>query len=148
MPRTIALPSEDTEIRNWTMSDEHKQALAEGRTQGRAIREYLDALNTYQPKRGRKRTPDSIKNRLEAIENALPTADTLSRLKMVQERMDLERSLDALNVGDELLDLQDKFIAVAAQYGARKGITYGAWRSLGVPVEVLREAGITRTNAR
>ena len=46
------------------MSDEHKAALAEGRTQGRAVRNYLDALEATKPKRGRKRTPDSVKKRL------------------------------------------------------------------------------------
>ena len=49
------------------MSDEHKAALAEGRNQGRAVRGYLEALEAHKPKRGRKRTPDSIKKRLERI---------------------------------------------------------------------------------
>ena len=42
-----------------TMSAEHKAALAEGREQGRAVREYLEALEAHKPRRGRKRTPDS-----------------------------------------------------------------------------------------
>ncbi|MDQ1502388.1 MAG: hypothetical protein QOD57_115, partial [Actinomycetota bacterium] len=37
------------------MSDEHKQALAEGRDQGRGVRLYLEALEKNRPKRGRKR---------------------------------------------------------------------------------------------
>ena len=49
------------------MSDEHKAALAEGRTQGRAVRVYLEALAANKPKRGRKRTPDSVKRRLATI---------------------------------------------------------------------------------
>ena len=46
------------------MSDEHKAALAEGRNQGRAVRRYLEALDAHKPKRGRKRTPDSMQKRL------------------------------------------------------------------------------------
>ena len=42
------------------MSNEHKQALAEGREQGRGVRLYLEALEKNRPKRGRKRTSDSI----------------------------------------------------------------------------------------
>jgi hypothetical protein len=42
------------------MSDEHKEALARGRHEGRVVREYLEALRATKPKRGRKRTPESI----------------------------------------------------------------------------------------
>ena len=38
------------------MTDEHKAALAQGRSEGRAVRDYLDALRANKPKRGRKRT--------------------------------------------------------------------------------------------
>ena len=47
----------------------HKAALAQGERKGRAVREYLDALRANKPKRGRKRTPDSIKKRLAAIDD-------------------------------------------------------------------------------
>ena len=50
------------------MSDSHKAALAEGREQGRAVRRYLEALEAHKPKRGRKRTPDSVQKRLAAID--------------------------------------------------------------------------------
>src|SRR5680860_433016 len=53
------------------MSTEHKAALAEGRANGRAVREYLEALEATKPKRGRKRTPESVKKRLDAIGIAL-----------------------------------------------------------------------------
>jgi hypothetical protein len=42
------------------MSDEHKAALAEGRNQGRAVRRYLEALDAHKPRRGRKRTTESM----------------------------------------------------------------------------------------
>ena len=69
------------------MTDDHKAALAVGRTEGRAVRRYLDALEANKPKRGRKRTPDSIQRRLKAIDAELADTDRLNELKLVQERM-------------------------------------------------------------
>src|SRR5207302_8031201 len=75
------------------MSASHKAALAEGREQGRAVRKYLEALEAHKPKRGRKRTQESVQKRLKAIEEKLATADPLTRLHLVQERMDLSNEL-------------------------------------------------------
>jgi len=72
------------------MSDEHKAALAEGREQGRIVRRYLEALESHRPRRGRKRTPESITKRLASVDEELASADALSRLHLVQERLDLE----------------------------------------------------------
>ena len=80
------------------MTDQHKAALAEGRSQGRAVRNYLEALEATKPKRGRKRTPDSIKKRLEAIDAAMADADKLTELKLRQERVNLARELEAGSV--------------------------------------------------
>jgi hypothetical protein len=128
------------------MSDEHKTALAEGRDQGRAVRRYLEALEANKPRRSRRRSPESITKRLEAIETDLPTANPLKRLHLIQERLDLQAALEATEVGIDLADLEAQFVAVAASYGERKGITYSAWRELGVPAPVLAQAGITRTS--
>jgi len=38
--------------------------------------------------------------------------------------------------------LEAEFIAVAAAYGAQRGICYETWREAGVPAVVLRKAGI------
>jgi uncharacterized protein YicC (UPF0701 family) len=126
------------------MSDEHKAALAEGRSQGRAVRNYLEALEATKPKRGRKRTPDSIKKRLEAIDAALADADKLTELKLRQERVNLERELEAGSVAIDLTSLERDFAAVASKYGQRQGITYQVWRDTGVPAAVLKKAGISR----
>jgi hypothetical protein len=37
------------------------------------------------------------------------------------------------------------FVANAKPYGERRGISYQAWRQLGVPASVLRQAGISRS---
>ncbi len=129
------------------MSDEHKAALAEGRAQGRAVRRYLEALEANKPKRGRKRTADSIKKRLERVAVELETADPLKRLQLTQEQLDLEAELAAADQGAtvDMAALEAEFIASAADYASRKGISYGAFRSVGVSPAVLRAAGISRS---
>ena len=126
------------------MSDTHKAALAEGREQGRAVRRYLEALEAHNPKRGRKRTTESMQKRLSSIDGQLANADPLTRLHLVQERMDLVQELSAGSDGVDLQALEDAFVASAEPYGRRKGITYSAWRGAGVDPSVLRRAGIRR----
>lgn len=126
------------------MSDSHKAALAEGREQGRAVRRYLEAIEAHKPKRGRKRTQESMQRRLTAVEDRINNADPLTRLHLAQERMDLMRELSASDNGVNLQELEDAFVASAEPYGRRKGITYGAWRESGVDPSVLRRAGIRR----
>jgi len=126
------------------MTDQHKAALAEGRAQGRAVRRYLEALETHRPKRGRKRTPDSVRKRLDRIDNDLQTAEPLQRLHLVQERLDLQKELDRTESSVDLQGLEDEFVSSARPYSDRKGISYAAWRELGVPPAVLKRAGIGR----
>lgn len=126
------------------MSAEHKAALAEGRQQSRAVRDYLEALQAVKPKRGRRRTPDSIKKRLDAIEKSLEDEAPLSRLQLVQERMDLCAELDAMDSAIDLTAVEGAFVKAATGYADRKGISYAAWREVGVPAEVLKRAGVTR----
>jgi hypothetical protein len=127
------------------MSDEHKAALAEGRNQGRAVRQYLEALEAHKPKRGRKRTPDSIKKRLARIESELQSADPLKRLQLTQERLDLGQELDAGSSKVDLAGLEADFVGAAKPYSERKGISYAAWRQAGVSASVLKQAGISRS---
>src|SRR3954462_11210546 len=126
------------------MSAEHKEALAVGREQGRAVRRYLEALEAHKPKRGRKRTPESMEKRLAAIEEKLPDADPLTQLQLVQERMDIQRQLEAADSSVDLQELEDEFVKAAADYSRRKGITYAAWREAGIGPAVLKRAGIWR----
>ena len=122
--------------------------MAEGRTQGRAVRRYLEAMEAHRPKRGRKRTPESIKRRLAAIEGDLGSADPLRRLQLVQERMDLQSELEVSEQKIDLGELERDFVTAAQPDGERKGISYAAWRELGVPAAVLKKAGIGRGAGR
>ena len=56
------------------LSKEHKAAMAVGRIEGRVVRDYLEALRNNKPKRGRKRTAETIQARLDAIEQQAQTA--------------------------------------------------------------------------
>lgn len=127
------------------MSTAHKAALAEGREQGRAVRRYLEALEAHKPKRGRKRTPESVQKRLTAIDQRIEQADALSRLHLVQERMNLLKELSTTDNKVDLNALEEEFVTAAGPYGQRKGVTYAAWREAGVDPAVLRRAGVRRT---
>lgn len=126
------------------MSESHKAALAEGREQGRAVRRYLEALEAHKPKRGRKRTPESIQRRLDAIDEKLGDADPLTRLHLEQEKADLQQELGSTESSVDLEELEAAFVKAAKPYGDRKGIAYTTWRKLGVDAAVLRKAGIRR----
>ncbi len=128
------------------MTDAHKEALAIGREQGRAVRRYLEALEAHRPKRGRKRTADSIQKQLAAIEQKLPTADPLTRVQLIQQRMDLQNELTQKGETVDMAALEADFVRAAREYGERKGITYAAWREAGVDAGVLKRAGISRSS--
>lgn len=128
------------------MTDEHKAALAEGRRQGRAVRDYLEALEQHKPKRGRKRTAESMKAQLVKIEDQLVDADPIKRLQLIQDRMDIQNELEASENKADLEGLEKDFVEAAKGYSERKGISYAAWRELGVEASVLKKAGISRAS--
>ena len=128
------------------MSPDHKAALAKGREEGRIVRQYLEALESTKPRRGRKRTPDSIRKRLTTIETQLPEADPLTRLHLVEEKQRLQAELATVGNSVDLEALEKSFVKVARQYGERKGISYSAWRTVGVSANVLQQAKISRSS--
>jgi hypothetical protein len=130
-----------------TMSDDHKAALAAGRAEGRAVKDYLEALEQHKPKRGRRRTAESIKTRLDRIDNELASADPVKRLSLIQERLDLLAELRGMEESVDLSAVEGAFVKAAKGYGERKGISYAAWREVGVPPAVLKAAGISRAGA-
>ncbi len=124
------------------MSDEHKAALAEGRRQARAIKVYLEALGA---RPGRPVTKAGLEKRLRQIEAQLAaTGDPLRRVELIQRRMDTNRALDSMLEPVDMKALEAGFVANAAAYSERKGISYAAWREVGVPAAVLNQAGIRR----
>ena len=131
-----------TKAKKRTMSDSHKAALAAGRAQGKAIGDYLDAVAAHKPKRGRKRTADSVQRQLKDVESKLASASGTARVELIQRRRDLEVELAGMNASPDLSKLESAFIKHARAYAERKGITKAAFREVGVPAEVLAKAGI------
>ena len=120
---------------------------AQEKAENKAVRDYLDVLVTGTPKRGRKRTPDSVKARISAIGEAMADASATKRLGLVQERLDLEAELDAMTRAGsvDMGSLEAGFIKAASSYGSRQGISYAAWREMGISATTLKSAGIRRT---
>lgn len=126
------------------VTDAHKAAMAVGRAESRAVSSYLEVLEANRPKRGRKRTAESVNARLEAIVEELDGADMLARVNLIQERMDLEYELAVMDDKIDISEYEAEFLAVAKSYSDRRGITYAAWREAGLDAAILKKAGITR----
>ena len=129
------------------MTSAHKAALAEGRAQGKAIRDYLDALDQHRPKRGRKRTRESVAKRLKAVEHELNDAGGIKRLELLQARRDLTAELAGMDQQVDLTAVEEGFVKAAKSYSERKGISYSTWREAGISADVLKRAGIGRGSA-
>ena len=81
------------------MSAEHKAALVQGRKEAKAIKNYLDALDSRRP--GRPVTKNSIEKRLSGVKERLSAEkDTLKRVDLYQVKIELENALDS--AGDSL----------------------------------------------
>ncbi len=127
------------------MSEEHKAALAEGRRQGKAVRDYL-AVIEQDRRRGPRLNKEQLEAKISEMQEQIDQEDDpVKRLDLVQRRLDYEDRLS--EVGDEvdLEELESSFVEVAADYGQRKGITWTAWREIGVPAATLKAAGVPRT---
>jgi hypothetical protein len=118
---------------------EHLAALAQGRTEGRAVREYMYALSN-QTKRSRGRAPKDAAA-LQAQIDA--TTDPVERLKL---RPALRQAMlrEALTSEADMADLEEAFVKVAGSYSQRHGLTYADWRTEGVSAAVLKRAGVGR----
>lgn len=127
------------------MTKAHKEAMAVGRRQSRAVKLYLEALERGR-KRGPKVTPERLEARIADAEAAIGSEDDpVKRLQLIQDRMDDEERLEELRNEPDRDELEQAFVDVAADYGERKGISYKAWRELGVPAATLKAAGIPRS---
>lgn len=127
------------------MSNAHKQALANGRAEGRIIREYLEIVEATKPRRGRKRTPESIARRLSLIAAEMKTADPVTKVRLIQERLNLRSELAGMKSKAEVAAAEGKFVKVAKRFSDRNDISYDAWREVGVSPAVLKKAGIAES---
>lgn len=128
------------------LTDEHKAALTKGREEAAIVKAYLTSLRENKPKRGRKRTLSSIQKQIEVV-NMKITSGAFSgtaQLKLIQQRIDLTKELDAKQKVSSHDEAEMAFVAVAKSYSERLGISKTAWESVGVPVRVLRAAGVKK----
>ena len=127
------------------MSDEHKAALAKGRAQGRAVRDYLEAVEEGS-KPGRRLSQDEIRAKIEGLHQQIEDEDNAAkRVELIQKRLDYEERLSKVEDAPDMEALESAFVDAAKEYSERKGITYTAWREAGVPAAVLKQAGVPRT---
>jgi|SRR5579863_299077 len=128
----------------WT--EARTKAFLQAREETRVVDAYLSALEESS-RPGRRRTPASIDASLKKLMTALQGASGVERLSLLQRRRDLEEERSKLGVGQDGKAKENAFVKVARRFGERKGITYGAWREIGVPPRVLQRAGIPRTGS-
>jgi uncharacterized Ntn-hydrolase superfamily protein len=128
-----------------TMSEDHKAKLAQGRNESRIVSKYLEAISAGKGKRGRKRTPESISMQIAKLDRELESAPAIRRLELTQRRADLEVERERLLARVDFSGVEKEFVKVAKSYAKRTGITYSAFRSVGVPAEVLKRAGVSRS---
>ncbi len=127
-----------------TMSDEHRQAMKKARIENRAVSAYLQALADNPPRRGIRRSPEKIANRIAEISETFDEATPLKQVQLIQERMNLEAALEKLSNMVDISELEADFVEIVASYSNRKGISYAAWREMNVPVSVLKRGGVAR----
>jgi hypothetical protein len=129
------------------MSKEHKEALARGRKEARAVKAYLKAIDTRSS--GRQPSKDTLQGRLDKInEKIRATEDPLKTVDLLQSKLDIAKALSQAGDQDDFEQTEKAFIQNVKHYSERKGITYTAWREFGVPAKVLRAAGLPETRRR
>lgn len=129
------------------MSQEHKDALAVGREQARAIKAYLKAIESRKP--GRPVTKESLEKRLKSVKEKLAASDNhLKTVDLIQTKLDIEEALSTIDDASDRDGIEAGFVAHAKAYSERKGISYTAWREVGVPATILKSAGIPETRRR
>ena len=126
-------------------SSEQKESLSEGREQSKIVRRYLEAIELSKPKRGRKRTLESITRQLSSIDNTIKNTHPLNRLHLTQKKIELTQELQRIKNGPDIGELENQFVSIAMEYSKRKGISFPAWKELGVSSDVLARAGIAPT---
>ncbi len=143
-------------------SEDRAQKLQEAK----AVNSYLKFLNQSSDQKAAGKTeakskaktrwssPASLQKQLARLEEKMASADMLQRLDMAQKQLELQQRLvEAMKESEDQGEdhglsekerLERDFIASAQSYGARKGISYSAWRQVNVPAAILRRAGIYR----
>ena len=124
------------------LTQEHKDAMAKAGVENKAVKEYLESLDSSRRRPGRQRSPGKMRAKLGEIAEQIESASPMKRVTLVQERIDIERSLAQQTDDADLGPAEDAFVDVAAAFSTRKGLSKKAWREVGVPSAVLKRAGV------
>lgn len=107
-----------------------------------AIVRYVDALARH-PKADHKAAAAKLARIEAALARPPGTRGAPSGLVRIELAMEAEQ-LTAAAAAPDFDELEAAFIAHGKAYSARRNVTWRAWRRLGVPVSILRKAGVSR----
>jgi hypothetical protein len=111
------------------------------------IRRYLEALSQTQTRRGRPPAVRRIRTQLRRVQRQIAESDGTIREELLHTEAELEHQLAGVLASLDLARLEDSFVDVARTYSNRTGISYAAWRLVGVEARVLRRAGLSRSGS-
>jgi len=121
-----------------------RAAVMAARQEADAVRRYLSTIGT-DARTARHATPEALGARYARLTDSLrEEADPLKRLELEQARLDLAAAMAIAVPTTDLAEVEAAFIACAASWARRKGVTYAAFRTVGVPAATLKAAGIGR----
>ena len=124
------------------MTAEHKAALAKGRAQAKAVRQYLTMLER-DGRRSSRMSEEQLNSKIHELDARIQEeSDPATRVELIQRRLDYEEQLKDAGDSVDPEVLEKGFVEAAKEYAERKGITYPAWREVGVPAATLKAAGI------
>lgn len=126
------------------MEQEQRSSRTQALSERKVLKQYLTLLESSRKRSTRKTdTTDDIKSRLALIAQELTNGVTpLRRLKLYQERRNLERELIVLAAAQTMERAEEEAVKVLAHYSERHGINRATWREAGVPRKVLDRAGV------
>lgn len=145
MPGILAAMATSKSKNRGEWTPERKAAISRGRSEHAAVSAYLESLSVSAP-RGPRRTPERLAEQLQKLEASMSSLSAAERLLAHQRCFDLRAALEQAQRSSDVSSLEDAFVAVAASYGARHGVSYQAWRAVGVSPATLKRAGIPRSS--
>jgi hypothetical protein len=110
------------------------------RAETNAVAAYLTALKA--PKVPARSRAALEKRRVQVEEWLREESSPIREVELIQQRLNIDAQLARADQAQRLAELEEAFVNVAASWAKRSGISAAALREVGVPVSVLRRAGL------